>query len=48
MSKMSVSVSSGLPKHRESGLVLLLIRGILEPLMKHEVGVFDMASQMKQ
>ena len=54
ISEMSGSVSSGVPNtekqmkargHRPSAFT---VSRCLEPLMKHEARVFDMASQMKQ
>ena len=54
ISKTSVSVSSGVPntekvmKARGLRPSAFIVSRCLEPLMKHEARVFDMASQMKQ
>ena len=54
ISKTSASVSSGVPntekvmKARGRKLSTFIVSRCLEPLMKHEARVFDMASQMKQ
>ena len=54
ISKTSASVSSGVPntekvmKARGRGPSTFIVSRCLEPLMKHEARVFDMASQMKQ
>ena len=54
ISKTSASVSSGVPntekvmKARGRRPSAFIVSRCLEPLMKHEARVFDMASQMKQ
>ena len=54
VSKTSASVSSGVPntekvmKARGRLPSAFILSRCLEPPMKHEVRVFDMASQMKQ
>ena len=54
ISKTSASVSSGVPntekvmKARGRRQNAFIVSRCLEPLMKHEARVFDMASQMKQ
>ena len=54
ISKTSASVSSGVPntekvmKARGRWPSAFIVSRCLEPLMKHEARVFDMASQMKQ
>ena len=54
ISKTSASVSSGVPntekvmKARGRRPSVFIVSRCLEPLMKHEARVFDMASQMKQ
>ena len=54
ISNKSVSVSSGVQntekvmKARGRRLSAFIVSRCLEPLMKHEAQVFDMASQMKQ
>ena len=53
MSKTSASVSSGVPntekqmKARGRRPSAFIVSKCLEPLMKHEAGVFDMASQSR-
>ena len=46
ISKTSASVSSGVPNTEK--VMKFIVSRCLEPLMKHEARVFDMASQMKQ
>ena len=54
ISKTSASVSSGVPnteklmKARGRRPSAFIVSRSLEPLMKHEARVFDMASQMRQ
>ena len=54
ISKTSASVSSGVPnteklmKARGRRPSAFIVSRCLEPLMKHEARVFDMASQMRQ
>ena len=54
ISKTSASVSSGVPntekvmKARGRRPSAFIVSRCLEPLMKHEARVFDMASQMKR
>ena len=54
ISKTSVSVSSGVPntekvmKARSRRPSAFIVSRCLDPLMKHDARVFDMASQMKQ
>ena len=54
ISKTSASVSSRVPntekvmKTQGRRLSAFIVSRCLEPLMKHEARVFDMASQMKQ
>ena len=54
ISKTSASVSSGVPntekvvKARGRRPSAFIVSRCLEPMMKHEARVFDMASQMKQ
>ena len=54
VSKTSASVSSGVPntekvmKARGHRLSAFIVSRCLEPLIKYEARVFDMASQMKQ
>ena len=54
ISKTSASVSAGVPntekvmKARGRRPSAFIVSRCLEPLMKHEARVFDMASQMKQ